>query len=98
MPRLAHIVFVFTALLLGQLEFVGAQGIPENITVDSVLTMAKEVAESGTTEFHRVLLRGEVAEAMRTLGREAVFGDYVAKAERAAQLLPFGFRNVEADE
>lgn len=95
MYRLAHTVFVFTAPFLGQLEFLGAQGIPQNITVDSVLTMAKEAAESGTTEFHRVLLRGEVAEAIRTLGRDAVFGDYVAKSERAAQLVPFGFRNVE---
>jgi len=48
MYRSAHIVFV--AFLLAHLEFAGAQGMPENITVDSVLTMAKEAAESGTTE------------------------------------------------
>jgi hypothetical protein len=81
--------------LLGQVEFVGAQGIPENITVDSVLTMAKEVAESGTTEFNRVWLRGQVAGAIRTLGRDAVFGDYVAKAERAMQLRPYAAADEE---
>jgi len=48
MYRLGHIAFI--AFLLAQLEFAGAQGMPENITVDSVLTMAKEAAESGTTE------------------------------------------------
>jgi len=41
---------------------------------------------------------GVCAQAIRRLGREAVFGDYVAKSERAAQLQPYGFRNVEADE
>jgi hypothetical protein len=49
MYRLAHIAFVFAAALHAQLGFAAAQGMPENITVDSVLTMAKEAAESGTT-------------------------------------------------
>jgi hypothetical protein len=93
-----HVVFVFTALLLSQLEFVGAQGVPENVTVDSVLTMAKEAAESGVTENNRVWLQGDTAQAIRRLGRDAVFGDYVAEAMRGVQLQPYGFRNVAADE
>jgi hypothetical protein len=80
MYRLAHVAFVFTAALLAQLEFATAQGMPEYITVDSVLTMAKEVAESGTTEVNRVRLRGRVAAAIQGLRRDAVFGDYVAEA------------------
>jgi hypothetical protein len=85
MYRLAHIAFVFTAALLTQLEFAGAQGVPENITVDSVLTMAKEAAESGTTEVDRVRLRGRAADAIHGSGRDGVFGDYVAEAGQAAR-------------
>lgn len=54
MYRLAYIVFVFAAVLLAQLEFAGAQGVPENVTVDSVLAIAKEKAE--TAEYNRNLV------------------------------------------
>jgi hypothetical protein len=98
MYRLAHIALVFTAALLAQSEFAVAQGVPENITVDSVLTMAKEVAESGTTEVNRVFLRGRAAEAIHGLGRDAVFGDYVAEAVQAARRQPYGWCNPAAEE
>jgi hypothetical protein len=98
MYRLAHIAFVFAVALLAQLEFAGAQGVPENITVDSVLTMAKEAAESGTTEFNRVWLRGRAADAIHALGRDAAFGDYVAKAVQGARQQPYIWRSVAADE
>ena len=97
MYRLAHTVFVLVAVLL-QLEFAGAQVAPENITVDSVLTMAKVAAESGTTEFNRVWLRGRAAGAIHRLGRDAVFGDYVAEAEHRVRLQPYRWRSVAADE
>jgi hypothetical protein len=35
----------FAAVLLAQLEFAGAQGTTDKISVDSVLAMAKEAAE-----------------------------------------------------
>jgi hypothetical protein len=97
MYRLVHIAFVFAALL-AQLEFAGAQGVPENITVDSVLTMAKEAAESETTEVDRVRLRGRAAEAIHGLGRDAAFGDYVAKAVQAARRQPYGWCNPAVQE
>jgi hypothetical protein len=96
MYRLAHIVFV--AVLLPQLEFAGAQGMPENVTVDSVLTMAKEAAETGTTEFNRVWLRGRAADAIHRLGRDAVFGDYVAEAVQGVRQQPYRWRDVASDE
>jgi hypothetical protein len=96
MYRPAHIVFV--AALLAQLEFAGAQGMPENITVDSVLTMAKEAAESGTTEWNRVWLRGSSADAIHRLGRDAVFGDYVAEAVRGVRQQPYRWGSVTYEE
>jgi hypothetical protein len=98
MYRLAHIAFVFAAALLAQLEFAGAQGVPENITVDSVLTMAKEAAESGTNEVDRIFLRARAADVIHGLERDAVFGDYVAEAVVAARRQPYGWCNPAAQE
>ncbi|HKD28415.1 MAG TPA: hypothetical protein VKC66_21250 [Xanthobacteraceae bacterium] len=71
---------------------------PENITVDSVLTMAKEAAESGTTEWNRVWLRGRAAEAIHRLRRDAVFGDYVAEAVHRVRQQPYRWGGVTYEE
>jgi len=87
MYRRAHIILIFSAALLARREFADAQDTRENITVDSVLTMAKEAAE--TAEYNRnwhqgnrIWLRGQVADAIHRLGRDTIFGDYIEKAVR----------------
>jgi hypothetical protein len=54
------------------------------VTIDSVLTMAKEEAEKATDEEDRVRLRAYVAQFIRRTGQEAAFGDYVVRALAAA--------------
>jgi hypothetical protein len=70
----------FAAVLLAQLEFAGAQGTTDKISIDSVLAMAKEAAEGEPVASSHVRLRRQVANAIHRLGCDAVFGDYVAKA------------------
>jgi hypothetical protein len=57
----------------------GAAGGTE-ITVISVLTMAKDEAEKADTETLRVHLRSYVARSIRRTGSEAAFGNYVSDA------------------
>src|SRR6266508_2950967 len=52
-------------------------------SVLSVLTLAKDVVESGRNEAIRLPLRNDLAESMRKTGQESAFGDYVVDALNA---------------
>jgi hypothetical protein len=100
--QLVHAVFVVAILLTG-IPLAGAQSVRVDLTVDSVLTIAKEAAEAGATEADRVRLRAAVADAIKRLGRDALFGSYVAEAHGALrqfllQQQPYGNCGAVAEE
>jgi hypothetical protein len=78
MPRFACIISFWAALILGPASF--AQSSPANITVVSVFTMARELAETEPAPLVRTLLRLAVARSINKAGQEAAFGSYVADA------------------
>jgi len=94
MSRRSPAVLGFTiALMLGSGGHLLAEtrignGVPNaDITIASVLTMAKDAAEAVSNERQRVFLRRRVALFMRNSGHEAAFERYVADATNAADAL-----------
>jgi hypothetical protein len=75
-PQFVQIVSFCIALLLAPTAF--AQSWPTDLTVVSVLTMAKDLAETEPAKGSRLLLKLRVAQAIKDTGREATFGGYVA--------------------
>src|SRR5215471_13381448 len=76
MARLVHVVSFCIALLLAPACF--AQSWPADLTVVSVLTMAKDLAETEPAKGYRLLLKERVARAIRATGQEAAFHSYLA--------------------
>jgi hypothetical protein len=66
------------------MQRVRAQSVPAEITVVSVLTMAKEEAEKAPDEESRMKLRNGVASSLKRTGQQAAFGTYVTDAANAA--------------
>jgi hypothetical protein len=84
MRRVAYVLFA-TVLMLVPLGSGGAQDVPADITILSVLTMAKQEAEKAPDEKARISLRYSVALAIEKTGHAASFGTYVADARSASQ-------------
>src|SRR5258706_5598007 len=80
MHRLANLVLVTVTLFLAPAPFGNAQNAPAEITVVSVLTMAKDAAEGGSREHRREILRAEVAEAIKRLGLKAAYENFIEEA------------------
>jgi hypothetical protein len=76
MARLVHVVSFCIALLLAPACF--AQSWPADLTVVSVQTMAKDLAETEPAKGSRLLLKERVARAIQATGQEAAFHGYVA--------------------
>jgi hypothetical protein len=72
--------FLLAAVAHAQSESAGASPDIHQPTVLSVLTLAKDMAETGRNEAVRLPLRYRVARAMQKAGQEDAFGDYVATA------------------
>jgi hypothetical protein len=89
MRRIAYFLLASTILLLTPLGSLRAQDVPADITVVSVLTMAKEEAEKGRTEHQGAALRHRVARFIENTGRTSVFGNYVADATSAWEAIGF---------
>jgi hypothetical protein len=83
MPRFAQILSLLVALVAVDQGDVRAQSVPAEITVLSVLTMAKDTAEQMTTEEARIGLRMRVAWSMESTKQEAAFGCYAPDASAA---------------
>lgn len=96
MLRLVSVLSLALGLTLLDSGLAAAQDVPAEITVVSVLTMAKEEAEKGPDEESRVTLRGKVALSIRNAGQAAAFGNYVADARTA--LLEREAREAQQDE
>jgi hypothetical protein len=81
MPQLfARALFIATTSFLAATSVASSQGQLADITVVSVLTMARAAADSEKPGHGSDILRARVAEAMKLLGLEDAFGDYAAKA------------------
>jgi hypothetical protein len=80
MLRLVSALPLAFGLTLLDAGVAAARDVPAEITVVSVLTMAKEEAEKGRDEAFRATLRGKVALSMRITGQAAAFGSYVRDA------------------
>jgi hypothetical protein len=83
MRRIAYVLLASTVLVLTPLGGGRAQDVPADITVLSVLTMAKEEAEKEPNETSRGTLRGKVALSMMRAGQATAFGSYVMDARTA---------------
>jgi hypothetical protein len=77
-------VAIFASLIWGSTQPCAQGGTPE-ITVLSVLTLAKEQAEKAENEFVRNQLRARVVHSIIGTGKEAAFSDYVAQVRSAKE-------------
>jgi hypothetical protein len=85
MRRIAYVLLASTVLMLAHLGGVCAQNVPADITVISVLTMAKEEAEKAPDEESRTTLRWLVAMSLQTTGHMALFGSYIDDLRKAQE-------------
>lgn len=87
MRRFWLTIFLAAGLNPTSADLPHAQTIHGDVTIVSVLTMARNEAEKATTEEARIRLRRQVAQAIRNTGQEAAFGRYAADAFIASEAL-----------
>jgi hypothetical protein len=87
MPRFALLIYLLAASMAVERAAAQVPDRPAEITVLSVLTMAKEAAESTKGEWRRAQLKYRVAQSIEATGQVQAFGSYVDDAANRWEML-----------